>query len=156
MGMVGRMVGLVGGVVYIAGMFLHYLDAQGVTRTIWQAADRLDVVVLILVLAAMGCLALSIAVPSRALPALAAAFGAASFAFVTPIDADNLDPFGPGMWVTAIAGLAIVAGSVLTAADPGPHGGRTAAVAAGPGPGTPAAGPPPPPAGAPGPPPPTA
>ena len=156
MGMVGRMIGLVGGVVYIAGMFLHYLEAEGISRTIWQAADRLDVVVLILVLAAMGCLALSIAVRSRALPALAAAFGAAAFAFVTPVDADNFDPFGPGMWVTAIAGLAIVAGSLLTAAEPDPDAGRPSAMAAGPGPGTPATAPPTPPAGAPGPPPPSA
>jgi hypothetical protein len=138
--MIGRTIGLVGGVVYIAGMFLHYLDAGGLTRTIWQAASRLDVIVLILVLGAMACLALSYVVRARLLPTIAAVLGAAAFAFVTPIDADNFDPFGPGMWVTALAGLAIVVGSLLAAADPGVD---EQPVAAAPAP-APAPGPPPP------------
>jgi peptidoglycan/LPS O-acetylase OafA/YrhL len=140
MGRIGRTIGLVGGVVYIAGMFLHYVEVGSQSQTIWQAADRLDVVVLILVLGAIACLALSFTVPSRLLPAVAAALGGAAFAFVTPIDAQTLDPFAIGMWVTALSGLAIVIGSLLAASQPEP----VDAYRAPPQPGPPAApGPPP-------------
>jgi hypothetical protein len=156
MAMTGRLIALVGCVAYIAGMFLDYIDAGDESPNIWEAADRLDVIVLILILVALACLAGSFVAGARALPAVAAACGAAAMAFVFPADASSFNDFAIGMWIPAVAGLAVVIGSIMVAADPDrDDGGRPVAARSAP-PAAPAAASAdaPPAAGAPGPPPP--
>lgn len=148
----GRLIGIVGCVAYIAGMFLDYVDAGGQSPTIWEAADRLDVIVLVLILVALACLAGSMVAGMRALPTIAAACGAAAMAFVFPADASSFNDFAIGMWIPTLAGLTVVIGSIMVAADRDRDDGVRAGAAQPAAPAAPRAGTPdaPPAAGAPG------
>jgi uncharacterized protein DUF2510 len=123
MALVGRIIGIAAGALLIAGTFLHYLATSSNTfgslanASFWKLATRADVILLILVVAAMACLAIGFVAAPRVLAAIAAGFAGVAFGVAFPFDARSFNDFGPGMWVMALAALAMFVGAVLASAD---------------------------------------
>lgn len=123
MGLVGRIIGIAAGAVFIGGTFLDYLAASSGTfgrlanASFWKLATRVDVVLLILVVAAMACLAIGFAVALRVLAPIAAGFAGVAFGVAFPFEARSFNDFGPGMWVMAIAALTMLVGAVLASVE---------------------------------------
>jgi len=142
--LVGRITGLAGGAIVIVGSFLHYVDSGLFKASFWKLAQRLDVIVLVVVLLAVVALALAFVTRPRELAAVAAALSGAVFGFVSDLDARNFNLFGVGFWLMSIGALAMIAGAVIAALAP--NGGMRPAAAAPAGGGAgaaPPAGPPP-------------
>jgi uncharacterized protein DUF2510 len=127
MGLVGRIIGIAAGALFIGGMFLHYLAAPSASvgsfanASFWKLATRVDVILLILVVAAMACLAIGFVAAPRVLAAIAAGFAGVAFGVAFPFEAQSFNDFGPGMWVMAIAALAMLVGAVLASAGARSH-----------------------------------
>jgi hypothetical protein len=103
--MVGRIIGIAAGVLFIVGMFLPYLEfivgmflpyldlsgpAQGrMTHTYWELLTRSDVIVFVVTIAAIDCLAIGLLVARARWQRLPLALEAV------------LEPGGEGLWVEA-------------------------------------------------------
>jgi hypothetical protein len=119
MGFVGRIIGIAAGVLFIAGMFLPYLDLSGpaqggMTHTYWELFTRSDVIVFVATIVAIDCLVIGFLVAPRALAAVAGGLAGVALGLATPYDLEGLrTTFGIGGWLMMIGAFAMLVGAVL-------------------------------------------
>jgi hypothetical protein len=119
--LVGRIMGIAAGALFIVGMFLPYLDLSGpaqgeMTHTYWELFTRSDVIVFVVTIAAIDCLAIGFLVAPRPLAAVAAGLAGVALGLATPYDLEGLrTTFGIGGWLMMIGAFAMLVGAVLAA-----------------------------------------